>query len=793
MDLTDWCARQRVRMPAAAARFDTESSEGLGRHNLRWTGPAGPSGFWVEGAPLGNGDFGALVYGGPENLTFLLGKTDLWVRRTERSYCFPPGVQFSDLARAYREQDREAFRRWTEADGKRPYQFAASHLTGAGVLRLHLAEPAGLQSFAQELDLAEATCYHRWLAPCQGYGYMEPPDWEVMSFASAPHEALVIRLRRAVLPLGSFTWRLGRERHPALPECLPGAEGELCWFEQELLKGDAYAVAMLAMGARMACQVGQRSVTGESLDDDRRQVTFYLAAASTEDTADPLALAVERVQRAASAGVDELHGAHRRYWADFWGQSRVYCADELAERGWYLSNYLCGSILRPGKVSPGLQGVWIKENVPAWNADFHGNINIQALYWGLFGGNRLDLLEPYVSLYHRMLPQCRADTAAFYQTEGARLPHAGDLDGYEMSDHEAFTLGTSLAPSGWIAQLLWWGYEYSGDREFLAQAAYPVLSEVAKFYWGVLEQMGKGSDGRYRVEPTIFMEIAYRTLEGWGTNSSYEVPIIRMNLEQARAAAEILGVEAEWQERWRQALQALPDLPIGEDGGWEAWEGRGGPQGGHGASGPFLTPVFPCRQVSAFHGPEQLRRHLPASYQQFLTRIESPWCGGSPVATCALMGDADRALELARFPKQGELRNGLVNDWQGVFMQADHGPGMALALNSMMLLSLEETIILFPALPPAVDAGFYSLRAPGPVLVSAEQRGGRVRYAACQSLTGGTLRVANPFLPEGESTVAVRVTRMDTGETISEVRRAYREVVAWEAAPGVVYVLEESG
>ncbi len=792
MNLIDWCTRQRVRMSSAAARFDTESLEPLRRHNPRWTGPDGPPGFWAQGAPLGNGDFGALVYGGPENLTFVLGKQDLWVRRTERSYAFPPDVHFSDLLRVYREQDRETFQRWTTGDGRRPYQFAAGHLTTAGMLRLHLSEPAGLQCFEQELDLAEATCYHRWLAPCQGYGYMEAPDWEVLSFVSAPHEALVIRACRAALPLGSFTWRLGRERHPALPECFPGADGDLCWFEQELLEGDAYAVAMLAAGAPTSCHVGQRTVLGESLDDNQQEVIFYLAAASTADAADPLSLAMDRVRQAAATGVDPLHESHRRYWADFWSRSRVYCADELAERGWYLSNYLCGSLLRPGRVSPGLQGMWVKENVPAWNADFHGNINIQAVYWGLFGGNRLDLLEPYVALYHHMLPQCQADTAAFYQTEGARLPHAGDLDGHEMTDHDAFTLGVSLAPSGWIAQLLWWGYEYSDDRGFLAEAAYPVLSEVAKFYWGVLEQMGRGPDGCYRVEPTIFMEIAYRTFEGWGTNSSYEVPVIRMNLEQAVAAAALLGVDEEWQARWRQALAALPDLPATPEGGWEAWAGRGGPQGGHGDSGPFLTPVFPCEQVSAWHGPPELRQHVAASYQQFLSRIESPWCGGSPVATCARVGDAEHALALARFPQPEEPRNGLVSDWQGVHMQADHGPGMALALNSMLLLAPGGTILLFPALPSRVDAGFHSLRAPGAILVSAEQRKGRVQYASFQSLPGGPIRLASPFGSPGTGPVSLRATRLDTGATVWETNAAYREPLAWEAEPGVVYVLEET-
>ncbi|MHB9132421.1 MAG: glycosyl hydrolase family 95 catalytic domain-containing protein [Armatimonadota bacterium] len=792
MELPSWCRRHNEIMPADASRFSTDLSAYLFRHNMVWTGEAGPPGFWSYGAPLGNGDFGALVYGGPENLTYVLGKTDLWVRRAERSYF--PDCRYADLLRIYREEDREAFEHLYRGDGARPYIYHGSHLTNGGIFRLHLAEPAGLVGFRQELALADATCRHTFCAPCQGFGYMDPPDFTVTSAVSVAYDVLAIHVQRRELPFGSWSWQLGREHHPALPACRVACRDNLGLLEQELLQGDGYAIAVLQADVPVRLTSAGRSVLGESVQDDTREMTLYLAVASRRDSEDPLGLACERVQRAADAGIAAVQETHRRYWSAFWERSQVYCADERAERWWYLSNYLCGSMYRPGKVSPGLQGMWVKENVPAWNADFHGNINIQSNYWGLFGSNRIELFEPYIRLYHEMLPQCQRDAQQFYGVEGARLPHAGDIDGFELADHEALTLATSLSPGGWIVQLAWWGYLYTLDREYLAEAAYPLLRETAKFYWGILQLMHKGEDGLYQIEPTVFMETTFRKFDGWGTNSLYEVPIIRMNLAQALAAAEILGVDAEWTARWRDALAALPDPSATAEGVWEAWPGRGPATGGHGANVPFITPVFPSEQVSAFHGPAALRAQAQASWEDFRQRTPSAWCGGAPVATAARMGDAAWALQGARFPDRhtGET-NGMVTDWQNVYLQADHGPGMALALNNMLLLGLDGSLILFPAMPSDVDAGFHSLRAPGAVLVSAEQRAGKVRYAAFQALHGTAMCVLNPFDPLAWDTgtqIAVRVRRADTGEQIVAGDVAFREPLRWQAVPGVVYLLE---
>ena len=63
------------------ARWTLDLESRVGRHDLIWGEPHGPSADWTRGAMLGNGDLGVAVYGFPDNLSMVFGKTDLWDRR----------------------------------------------------------------------------------------------------------------------------------------------------------------------------------------------------------------------------------------------------------------------------------------------------------------------------------------------------------------------------------------------------------------------------------------------------------------------------------------------------------------------------------------------------------------------------------------------------------------------------------------------------------------------------------------------------------------------------------------
>ena len=320
--------------------------------------------------------------------------------------------------------------------------------------------------------------------------------------------------------------------------------------------------------------------------------------------------------------------------------------DPGVEKWWYLSLYQCASIIQPGRQSPGLQGVWIKENVPGWLGDYHTNVNIQSVYWGLFAANRVDFLEPYIQLVKSLEPQAAHDTRDYFKMRGVRFPHAASIDGYELCWGDwGPSLGTSVGGSGWLTQLLWQVYAYTGDREYLRDTAYPLLKAVALFYEDYL--LWDESAGRWSLEPSLYFEALCPRFSCWGKNSLYELTQVYGAFERAIAAAKQLGLDYGDQSRWADVVSNLPEFPTTPDGaGWIGFEGRDLREFG---SHQFaLPPVFPGELVSLWHGPEKWREQAINTLNNPLTPqglTGKPWCGGQGVRELIRMGAMDQAFE----------------------------------------------------------------------------------------------------------------------------------------------------
>lgn len=781
MRASTWLQTAEAVLPESFFPIHVDLAERLANHDPRWEAPHGPPGGWREGAPIGNGDFGALVYGWPDSLTFALGKTDLWDRHSDGRSSFK-GANISEPHAAYFNQDQEEFSRLCDE----PEVTARQHATTAGMFRLHLQEADSQFSPSLRLSIFEGvadlsfvpagidTGMHVWgLVRARSLVSREfnvlaihiEPTLETPGYTPDPD--LRRSLEAELAPLGLITWELSRAPHAPHPAAVPvEADNEgICLLEQELLPDDEYVIGLMVDGGELRSQSQGARLTGDLQVPGASPVTLYLTVVSRNDAEDPRHAARERLRSARRAGWDAILASHRAWWADYWQRGLLFVEDQAAERNHYVSLYLCGSTIEPGKVSPGLQGVWVKENVPAWLGDYHSNINLQSVYWGLFSNNRLDLLEPYVSCLERMAPQARRDTTGYFRMPGIRFPHAGSIDGYELTQGDwSVNLGISVGGSAWLVQLLWQTYLYSQDHGFLLKRVWPLLKDVALFYEAYLREDAK--TGRLNLEPSLFYESACPRMECSGRNSGYELPMVYAAFKMAIEAAERIGCDPALRERWTGVLARLADFPVAdEQSGWIAFEGRDlrvVPT--HFFS---LTPVFPADLVSLWHGPEKWRQQAFATLRNPATAISmtgKAWCGGQGLRELIRLGLAEEALAGARFdPGKGDNANntnGLVHSWGGHYLQADHGPGMCSVLPDMLLLAPGGVLRLFPCWPSHLSATFHSLRAHGAFLVSAEFKNGAVTVAIIQSLAGVDLRLANPW------TAKARLRDARTGEVL---------------------------
>ena len=747
----------RQSLSARRTRFSIDLAQLLDRHDMVWGAPQGPPADWRAGAPVGNGDFGAMIYGYPDAMGFVLGKSDVWNRQNDEGSQFI-GETFDAYRRTFFDDDEQGFER-LRREARASYCDELPHLTTCGRLILHLDEGGVIASCTLRASLRSGGASLTWSGP--------GTRAEVRALVSRRFQVLYVEFTRdgENPDAEKVHWELGRPLLPRNPAPAASAEDGVCLLTQHFAAGGSYSVGVAALAGHCSAAAHEGRLAGVWAPGDRGVGALILTVVSSDDAADTELEARRRLDRAARAGAPVIVEEHLRWWRHYWRRGLASVGAEAVERGYYRSLYLAGSALEAGKQSPGLQGPWVGENVPPWNADFHSNVNIQCVYWGMFANNRLDLVEPYLRHYHRTAAAARRDAARYFRMRGLRFPHGGSFGGNETTQPDYQTLGTDPSASSWVTQLFWQYYEYSRDRAFLDEVAYPLLRDVALFFTDYL--VWDEERRRWIIAPSVHFEAGGRGFRAWGRNSLYAQAMFRGAFQRAIAAAGILERDPELVEEWRERLERLAPPPTTPQGYWKAWEDQEPYYRDHN----YLLPLaFPAELVSQWHGPrewyEQARRtwkHLQESGQSCFSGEMG--FGGQGLCELLRIGEVETAFARAHYPDEEEAfaRNGAVRLWAPGIFQMDHGPGMCRVLADMMLTGLDGVLHLFPGIPAGVPARFHSLRAPGAFLVSAERRTDEVDYVLVRALAGGTLRLENPWpsarvavagLEGGESTVA---------------------------------------
>lgn len=757
------------------SRFRIDLGQLLDRHDMQWTDYL--PGDWMEGAPLGNGDIGTMLHGYPDSLSFTLSKSDVWNRQNDDASYFP-GSSFAEFRRTYTDRDWPAYQRLqAEAAARRRKQtLALPHLTSCARITLHLDGGIKTPGCRMKVSLREGQAVLSYL------------DRTVRVFCSRRYNVLVADVDRGAPdpdpadpplanrygthpPLDEFHWSLWRPNLHGSPSAECTANGPAFLLKQELT-GCTYVVGItFATGGRTQAAVGGNRTTGTSTVQGGRKFQMFAAIVSSQDAADPAAECLHRLKTAVAAGADAIAAEHALWWKQYWLRGLATTGDAAVEKWYYRSLYLCGSMFEEGRQSPGLQGVWCGENFPRWCADFHSNGNTQALYWGLMANNRLEWMRPYLEYYLQVAPRARTVARDYYHMRGLRFAHMSSVGGNELNPPNM--LQTDPGGTPWVAQLFWQYYEYSMDRAFLEQKAYPIIRDAALF---CADYLTKDARGRWTMEPVLHYEARTYApgaqpsgpdpFEMWGTNSLYAQAMFRAGFTQAIAAARELGVDEPLQREWQEKLDRLADPPATAEGYWKAWENRPPAYGWHNF---LLSLAFPAEQVSRFHGPSKWLDQARATWLHLRANklpgsSGKAWVGGQGILELHRLGFVEEAFQGARWPQREpqegrragipvptgmlvrsdeQQENGMSVNRAAPVLQADHGAGMCRVLAEMLVVALGGVIHIFSGIPEDVPARFHSLRAPGGFLLTGEKRGRQPDYLLVRPTAASRFRLSN--------------------------------------------------
>ena len=393
---------------------------------------------------------------------------------------------------------------------------------------------------------------------------------------------------------------------------------------------------------------------------------------------------------------------------------------EFTEKMWSFGRYLLVSAVRRNGYPCHLYGLWCGYYNPIWA--FHMfNVNLEMIYWQAYSGNMKEALLGLFEHMESFMDDFRENAKKLYHCRGINIPSiVTPRTGLYTCMHPHILHWTGAA--GWFSQLYYDYYLYTKDLVFLQNKAMPFMYETALFYEdfiiienGVVKFSPSNSPEN---TPKSIRDELQREMEVV-MNSTMDFAILKELLQNLLSGAEITGMYQDKVPLWKDILDKIPPYQVNEDSAIKEWMHPDFDDNYEHRHLSHIYPVFPGNEITAENPLFEAFKKAVDKRKTVGLRDQTGWSLTYMANIRARMGQGDEALECLNLMSRATVLDNFLtvhNDWRrmgiaicGDFREApvqiDANMGFTAAIQEMLMMSTQTTIYAFHAMPEEWENG----------------------------------------------------------------------------------------
>ena len=552
-----------------------------------------PATFFEESLPIGNGKMGALIYGGSDDNVIYLNDITLWTGK-------PVDRNLDADAHKWIPAIREALfnENYALADSLQLHVQGpnSQHYQPLGTLHIKDLSLGEIKNYQRTLNLDSAIVRDSY----QRDGRLIQREY----FASNPDKLIAIRLRGDINCQIALTAQVPHKVKSTLGQIT--MTGHATGDPQE----STHFCTMLSVKTD-----GEMAASDSSLTITTAKETIIYIVNETSfngfdkhpvrEGANYLEMVTNDIWHTQNYSFDEFYARHLADYKSIYDRVKIRLSGSsrhssnssissqttdqllldytnggkqdpyLEELYFQFGRYLLISASRTKNVPANLQGLWAPQLWSPWRGNYTVNINLEENYWPAFVANMAEMAEPLDGFIAGLAANGKYTAKNYYNiNEGWCSSHNSDIwamtnpvgEKRESPEWSNWNMG-----GAWLVNTLWERYQFTQDKEYLKNVAYPLMKGAAQFCLRWLIENPK-QPGELITAPSTSPENEYKTDKGYHGTTCYggtaDLAIIRELFINTIAAGKILGQKNKEMEK---ALAKLHPYTIGHMGDLNEW------------------------------------------------------------------------------------------------------------------------------------------------------------------------------------------------------------------------------